>query len=126
MEMLFVFVWRKCVPQKVLDLSRHIGNNNIVSKAHGTKGYEMTIDHDDFLRVRDNIIERFDECDEKSYDSLSECVDESLIYNADILAVIVELMPTSDAINGYTLAALAYDLMYDYVLENGYVECIDD
>lgn len=91
-----------------------------------TKGHEMTIDHNDFLRVRDNIIERFEECDEKSYDSLSDCVDESLIYNADILAVVVELMPTNDAINGYTLAALAYDLMYDYVLENGYVECVDD
>lgn len=86
----------------------------------------MTIDHDDFLRVRDNIIERFEECDEKTYDSLCECVDSSLIYNADILAVIVELMSTNDVVNGNSLAGLAYDLMYDYVLDNGYVECIDD
>ena len=86
----------------------------------------MTIDHDDFLRVRDNIIERFEECDEKTYDSLSECVDSSLIYNADILAVIVELMSTIHIIRGNSLAGLANDLMYDYMLDNGYVEVIDD
>lgn len=80
----------------------------------------MTIDHDDFLRVRDNIIERFEECDKQDYDALFESVDSSLIYRADILAVIVELAPIND------LATLAFKLMHDYFLENGYVECIDD
>lgn len=86
----------------------------------------MLIDYDDFLRARDNIVERFEECSEKTYDALAECVSESLTYDADIYAIIVELMPTSAVIHGDSLAERACDLMYDFVLENGYVECVDD
>lgn len=81
---------------------------------------------DDFLRVRDDIVKRFEEYSEKTHDALAECVSDSLIYNDDIYVIIIALMPTSAVIHGDSLAERACDLMYEYMLKKGYVECIDD
>lgn len=85
----------------------------------------MLIYRDDFLRVRDNIVKRFEECSEKTYDALAECVSDSLICDADIYAVAMELELSGDIVSGDTPDERVFTFMYEYMLDCGYIKCID-
>lgn len=81
--------------------------------------------YDDFLRVRDNIIARFNECAEKDCDALADCVSDSLIDDADIYAVAMELELSGEIVSGDTPEERIFTFMYEYMLDCGYIKCID-
>lgn len=72
------------------------------------------------------IVDRFKECEEKSYSNLEEIVCDSMIYTSDILDVIEQLGSVNDNTGNETICQYAIGLLYDYILDNGLVEIIDD
>lgn len=72
------------------------------------------------------IKDRFNKCEEKSYSNLEEVVCDSMIYTTDILNVIAELGSVNDNTGNETICQYAIGLLYDYILDNGLVEIMDD
>lgn len=71
------------------------------------------------------IVDEFNECEEKSYDGLSEIVCNSIICTSDVFNVIAELGSVDDNTGYESICQYAVGLLYDYILDNGLVEVID-
>lgn len=72
------------------------------------------------------IVDRFKKCEKKSCGNLEEIVCDSMIYTSDILDVIEQLGSVNDNTGNETICQYAIGLLYDYILDNGLVEIIDD
>jgi hypothetical protein len=78
----------------------------------------------EFKNVVNDAIARFEDSD-KDTDSFYECISDALTYDSAIFAVIEQLGSTSDCLNSQTLFDYAYDLLANYLTDNGLVECVD-
>lgn len=72
------------------------------------------------------IMDRFKKCEKKSCSNLEEIVCDSMIYTFDILDVVGELGSVNDNTGNESICQYAIGLLYDYILDNGLVEAIDD
>lgn len=71
------------------------------------------------------IVDEFNECEEKSYDVLSEIVCNHIIHPSDVFNVITELGSVDDNTGNESIREYAISLLYDYILYNGLVGMID-
>ena len=84
----------------------------------------MNINRNDFINVRDDIVDRYNNCGVKNNRALTACVMAALAYDSNVLAVICELgSVTTRSFNGaHNLYDYAVDLMCDYMRYTVHVE----
>lgn len=84
----------------------------------------MNVNHNDFINVRDDIVDCYNNCGVKNKRSLTACVMAVLAYDSSVLAVICELgSVTARNFNGaHCLYDYAVDLMCGYMRYTVHVE----
>lgn len=80
----------------------------------------------EFRQVVNDVIDRFNGCDEQSYDNFWECVSDALVYDWAIFAVVESIGSTCEILDGETINDYAQRLLGEYVEDGKFVEFIDD
>lgn len=83
----------------------------------------MNINRNDFINVRDEIVDSYNNCGVKNKRALLACVMAALAYDSSVLAVVCELgSVTTRSFNGaHNLYDYAVDLMCDYLHDTVHV-----
>ena len=80
----------------------------------------------EFRKVVNDVIDRFNSCDEQSYDNFWECVSDALTYDWAIFAVVESIGSTCEILDGETINDYAQRLLGEYIEDGKFVEFIDD
>ncbi len=78
-----------------------------------------------FSELVEDVISRFNDCEEKDSCSLGECIESVLIYRRDVLAIITQLGNLDKYIDS-TIYQYAFNLLFDHLIDNSWVKLIDD
>ncbi len=79
----------------------------------------------DYREVVKDAIERFEDMDEHDGDALCEVIEDAIMWETDLLAVILGLGNTDKALHGESIHDYAFELLESYLLDNDLVNVED-